>query len=90
MFSAVTIVALIEAAAFLLVVIASVVRAMAERNFERAQEQFLAVLAREPGATVTEIATTLGVERGSLFAVAARLQSERAIARRGSGYSVSL
>lgn len=90
MFSVVTIVALIEAAAFLLVVIASAVRVMAERNFERAQERFLVVLAKKPGATVAEIAGTLGVERGSLFPVAARLQSERAIARRGSGYSVTL
>ncbi len=90
MFSAVTIVALIEGVAFVLVVVVAAVRTMAERNFEHAQEQFLAALAEKPGATVSEIAKTLGVDRAPLFPVAARLQSERAIAKRGNGYSVTL
>jgi DNA invertase Pin-like site-specific DNA recombinase len=52
------------------------------------QEQFLAAIAEKPGATVTEIARKMGVERTSLYPVAKKLQSENKIAKKGSGYSV--
>src|SRR5271167_2067937 len=49
-------------------------------------EQFLAVLAEKPGATITEIAKKMGVERTSLYPVAKKLQSEKRISKKGSGF----
>lgn len=52
------------------------------------QEQFLAAVAAKPGATVTEIAKKLGVERTSLYPVAKKLRSEKRISKKGSGFAV--
>lgn len=51
-------------------------------------EQFLAAVAEKPGATVTEIAKKLGVERTSLYPVAKKLSSEKRISKKGSGFAV--
>jgi transcriptional regulator of acetoin/glycerol metabolism len=51
-------------------------------------EQFLAAIDEKPGATVTEIAKKLGVERTSLYPVAKKLRAEKRISKRGSGFAV--
>ena len=51
-------------------------------------EQFLAAVAEKPGITVTAIAKKLGVERTSLYPVAKKLQSEKRISKKGSGFAV--
>ena len=53
----------------------------------RRQEQFLAAVREHPGASVTEVAKQLGVERTSLYPVAKRLHSTKQITKKGSGYS---
>ncbi len=50
-------------------------------------EQFLAAVNDKPGITVTEIAKKLGVERTSLYPVAKKLQSEKRISKKGSGFA---
>lgn len=51
-------------------------------------EQFIAVIAEKPGASVTEIARKLNVERTSLYPVAKKLRAEKRISKRGSGFAV--
>ncbi len=51
-------------------------------------EQFLAAVAEKPGTTITEIAKKMGVERTSLYPVAKKLQSEKRISKKGSGFAV--
>ena len=49
-------------------------------------EQFLAAVAEKPGTTISEIAKKMGVERTSLYPVAKKLQSEKRISKKGSGF----
>jgi DNA-binding NtrC family response regulator len=51
-------------------------------------EQFLAAVAGKPGTTISEIAKKMGVERTSLYPVAKKLQSEKRISKKGSGFVV--
>jgi hypothetical protein len=53
-------------------------------------EQFLAAVAEKPGTTITEIAKKMSVERTSLYPVAKKLQSEKRISKKGSGFAVKV
>lgn len=50
-------------------------------------EQFLAAVAEKPGTTITEIAKKMGVERTSLYPVAKKLQADKRISKKGSGFA---
>jgi hypothetical protein len=69
-------------------------RARRKRKGKRAprgqrREQFLAALAKSPGAKVSEIAKQLGISSNQAYTLARRLQKDRVIRKSGKGYRLS-
>ena len=50
------------------------------------REQFLAALAKSPGAKVSEIAEELGISANQTHTLAGRLHQQKAIRKSGKGY----
>jgi hypothetical protein len=66
-------------------------RARRKRKGKRAprgqrREQFLAALAKSPGAKVSEIAKELGISANQAHTLAGRLHQQKAIRKSGKGY----
>jgi hypothetical protein len=62
-------------------------RARRVRKGER-RDQFLAAVGEQPGITVAQAAKKIGVPPSQLYPVARSLRKEKAITKRGAGYTI--